>query len=269
MRLFFLVLGLLYFTAAHSSETQVPPLPFSVCSHILPYGKPQQAQKYQIPICRHAYALEYSGRYKTPTWVAYILRPKYTVGCLDRVSSFTVDRSILKQYRSSPSDYEGTGYDMGHMVSSADMSWDELVMRETFIMTNITPQIPGFNRGIWKRLEDQTRAWARERKHELLVYAGTIYTGDDNTIGSNRVSVPSGFFKVIVDITTKEVLAFRFPHTPIRASLDLFLVDVERLQADTGIYLPLPSDYVQSTELWPARLKSTRIAKSIVCTAAR
>lgn len=267
MRLFILSFLLFFTAAAWASETQAPPLPRKSCAYILPYGTPSHKYTNYAHICRHAYVLEYSGIYKIPLWTAHILHPEYTVGCRDRDDSFFVDRSIPRSFRSTPSDYEGTVYDKGHMVSSADMAWDGLTMRETFIMTNIAPQLQGFNRGIWRKLEDQTRAWAQERKHTLLVYSGVIQPDTTYAIGRNGIAVPSGFFKVVVDTVTNEVLAFRFPHTPIRADMTRFLVDIEDIERDAGIRLPLPSGYVIGRELWPSRLKSTKIAKSIVCTA--
>ena len=268
MRFIISLIFALVSTVAHADLVQLPPLNMGACKQLLPYGVPTHAFKYYTTICRHAYVLDYSLVNRTPIWVAYILRPEYTVGCLKRAGSFTVDRSLMKMHRSSPEDYVGSGYDMGHMVGVGDMSWDELVMQETYIMTNITPQLPGFNRGIWKQLEDQTRAWAQERRHELLIYLGTVYYGDEPIlIGKNNIAVPSAFFKVIIDTVTNEVMAFIFVHTPIRASLELFMVDADVVEQRTGVKLPLPSEYKSSTSLWASKLKSTRIARTIRCAA--
>lgn len=247
----------------------MPPLSFNQCTDLLPYGRPSHTLRYYTPICRYAYVLEYSNRLKTPIWTAHILRPSYTVGCVRRSDSFEVDRSLPKEYQSSPADYEYSDFDMGHMVSSADMSWDDLVEKETFIMSNIAPQLPGFNRGIWKSLEDRTRAWAQERKHVLLIYTGPIYSVRNVLSIGKGVYVPTGFYKIIVDTETKEVMAFQFMHTPIRADLSHFMTRVTDLQKVTGIKFPLPSGYIESSELWRSKLKSTKIAKSLLCVTIR
>lgn len=261
------IAALLAFTAATVFAQQMQPLPNAACDVLLPYGRPLHATIESIPVCRHAYVLEYSLHHKTPLWVAHLLRPEYTVGCLARDDTFEADLSIPRAHRVSPSDFRSSGYDMGHMVSSADMSWDELVMRESFIMTNIAPQLPGFNRGIWRRLEDQTRAWAQERKHPLLVYTGPIYSGMYTAAieRDKMILIPDEYFKVIVDTETREVLAFRIPHKPSSDSLSTFLTDTAKISAVTGLKIPLPQGHISSSRLWPSKLKSTRLAKSIIC----
>jgi endonuclease G len=39
------------------------------------------------------------------------------------------------------------------------MKWSEVAMSESFLMNNINPQEPGFNRGIRRKLEE----WIREQ----------------------------------------------------------------------------------------------------------
>lgn len=266
MRVFLFLVSFLLSSSALAGSGQLPPREFKFCQGFIPYGMPLHTLKQSTPICRYAYVLEYSNRYKTPIWVSYLLRPEYTVGCLKREESFRIDRSLPKEYRSSPADYEGSGYDMGHLVNVADMSWDSLAQQETYIMTNIVPQLAGFNRGIWKKLEDQTRAWAQERKHNLIVYAGPVYKADKvATIGNNKVYVPDGFYKVIIDTVTREVMSFRFVHTPVSADLGLFLVTKQTLEYETGIKFPMPEGYTDSLSLWRYKLKSTRIARGILC----
>ena len=261
------IAALFAFIVVSVPAQQMQPLPTAACEVLLPYGRPLHATLESIPICRHAYALEYSLHHKTPVWVAHLLRPEYTVGCLERDDTFEADLSVPLKHRVYPTDFRSSGYDMGHMVSSADMSWDALVMRETFIMTNIAPQLPGFNRGIWRRLEDQTRAWAQERKHPLLVYTGPIYSGE-HTVAIERdkiILIPDEYFKVIVDTETREVLAFRIPHKPSSGPLSAFLTDTAQIGAVTGLKFPLPQGYIGSSRMWPSKLKSTRLAKSIIC----
>jgi endonuclease G len=54
-------------------------------------------------------------------------------------------------------DYEKSGYDRGHLAPAADMGFSKITMAESFYYSNMSPQVPGFNRGIWKQLEEQTR----------------------------------------------------------------------------------------------------------------
>ena len=52
-------------------------------------------------------------------------------------------------------------------------------MSESFLLTNMSPQAPSFNRGIWKRLEEQVRFWAIE-KDSILVVSGPVLRDIDS-----------------------------------------------------------------------------------------
>ncbi len=145
------------------------------------------------------------------------------------------------------------------------MSWDLVAERESFLLSNMIPQLPGFNRGIWKRLEDQTRAWAVGRNNPLLVYVGPVYSDDDKTIGANQVVVPHGFYKIIIDTVTHEVMSFEFKHEAAQGKLDAFLTTMSRVQQDTGLVFGLPQNPQFATKTWPAKTKSVRNAKKGVC----
>ena len=58
-------------------------------------------------------------------------------------------------------DYLKSGYDKGHLAPAADMKYSTTTMKESFYFSNMSPQKPEFNRGIWKELEEQVRNWAQ------------------------------------------------------------------------------------------------------------
>jgi endonuclease G len=145
------------------------------------------------------------------------------------------------------------------------MSWDVTVEHESFILSNMAPQLPGFNRGIWKKLEDQIRGWAIDRQHTLLIYVGPVYNANENTIGPDRVVIAHAFFKIVVDTNTNEVMAFEFAHKPSNDTLDKFMVPLAKIQLDTGIAFPVPNNAIFSTTLWPAQDKNGVKAKQAVC----
>jgi endonuclease G len=68
-----------------------------------------------------------------------------------------------------PSDYTNSGFDRGHLAPAGDMKWSETAMDESFLMSNISPQKPAFNRGIWKKLEEKIRSWAIENDSIIVV----------------------------------------------------------------------------------------------------
>ncbi|KKK52962.1 hypothetical protein LCGC14_3099610, partial [marine sediment metagenome] len=73
------------------------------------------------------------------------------------------------------SDYKGSGYDRGHIIPAADMKWSPDAMSASFFMSNMSPQDPSFNRGIWKKLEEQVREWAVGNR-EIYVVTGPVLT---------------------------------------------------------------------------------------------
>ena len=75
------------------------------------------------------------------------------------------------------------------------MKWSKVAMSESFFMSNMSPQKPGFNRGIWKKLEEVVRSWAM-KEGAIYVATGPILEDDLSFIGNN-VSVPNYYYKVI------------------------------------------------------------------------
>lgn len=49
-------------------------------------------------------------------------------------------------------------------------------------MSNVTPQVPDFNRGIWKKLETDLREWV-VREHRLIIIAGPVFNENRRMIG--------------------------------------------------------------------------------------
>jgi endonuclease G len=102
------------------------------------------------------------------------LTKKKMEGTLPRSNDFRADPDLPPGERAELQDYRGSGYDRGHMAPAASMKWDARAMSESFLLSNMAPQVgPGFNRGIWATLEDKVRQWTQERG-ELYVVAGPI-----------------------------------------------------------------------------------------------
>lgn len=263
MKKLFALLMLACTFSVHAAQST--PLSASACAAQVPFGQPAGPKQNTTVICRKAYILEHDNKAKIPTWVSYVLTPDHSTGCVVRSNGFAADEGLPPEYRSTPKDYAKSGYDIGHQANDGDMSWDVEVELNSFILSNMAPQLPGFNRGIWKRLEDQTRAWAKNRNHSLLVYVGPVYNiKQDKTIG-NGVVVPDAFYKIITDLTTHEVIVTEFKHEPSKANLSTFITSRAQVQKDTGIVFPLPKDAQFSTAMWPSKTKSVRASKGAVC----
>jgi endonuclease G len=225
--------------------TQRTPNPLSSCSSHNPYGLIKSTKPVQS-ICRQAYLVGYDASAKIPEYVIYQLLPQNALGCIARTNAFVADQSIPNG--PTPQDYAGTGYDKGHMSPDGDLSWDQQVEYESFLMTNMVPQSGSFNRGIWKLLETSVRGWVVQKNQTYIIITGSIYNGTDKKIG-NGVVVPHEFYKVVINTQTKEVAGWLFPHTApypnLGNDLTKYRATIAQIQKEAGVTIPLPKGSVE------------------------
>ena len=249
---------------------QRPNSPITACADELPFGVPTGGPSNSTLECREGYALQHDNDAKIAAWAAWTLPPEETIGCNPREDAFTADADLPKGSRAEPGDYAKSGYDKGHMVPDADMSWSKQTSLESFLMSNMSPQLPNLNRGAWKLLEAQTRAWAWSRKHTLTIYSGNIYkVGTSKTIGENKVVVPDALYKIVIDDVTGETLAFHFPNVDKQPTdLKPRLTSVAGLEKLTGLVFPVPAGHDKSAvaaDVWPGGQGEVMEAKKAAC----
>lgn len=213
------------------------------------------------------YSLCYRETYEQAEWSAYSLTANQLIKNADRTNDFRPDNRISTQ-SASLADYKGSGYDRGHLTPAADMSFSEQAMSETFFMSNMSPQEPQFNRGIWMYLEAQVRKWA-ERFGRVYVVSGPILDKSADkykTIGNNKVVVPELYYKVILvplyedsnDFDTpndsKSVMAIGFiiPNRKCDDSFWNYATSIDNVENMTGLdFFALLDDdienYIEST----------------------
>ena len=185
-------------------------------------------------LCREGYAVGYDYDRKIPTWVAYRLTPDSVNKKFKRSNKFKEDTEIPAQYRSRLSDYKGSGYDRGHMAASATVDSSYNAMLESFLLSNMTPQLPGLNRQGWRYLESYIREWTNERG-KLYVVTGVLFEGDHGIIG-NDVHLPTHFYKVVYDSVSQDAIAFLVPHRNIsKSELPECIVSVDEIEQRTGL----------------------------------
>ena len=212
-------------------------------------GLPHYTESDQI-ISHTAYTLKYNEQHEQASWVAYRLTSGQIEGSIGRTNDFRIDYKV-KTGSASLSDYKGSGYDRGHLAPAADFKWSSTAMSESFFMSNMSPQLPGFNRGIWKKLEGSVRNWADDNG-EIHVVTGPILTGSYPSIGSNQVSIPNYYYKVILDYKEPEIkgIGFILPHQKSKSSLQSFAVTIDEVERKTGIdfYHSLPDEIENQIE---------------------
>ncbi|EPR5514035.1 DNA/RNA non-specific endonuclease, partial [Vibrio vulnificus] len=159
--------------------------------------------------------------------------------------------------RSTLADYSNSGYDRGHLAPSAAMDFSQQSMQQSFLMSNMSPQLPGFNRVGWRLLEEHVRDLANEY-NELYVVTGPIYQGGENAIG-NGVVIPSAFFKVIFDPAFNDAIAFVVPHRDVSGSeLANFITTIDEVERLTQLdFFSAVDDSTEASmeaqvwEMWP------------------
>jgi len=124
-------------------------------------------------------------------------------------------------------------------------------MSESYYMSNMSPQKPSFNRGIWKRLEEQVRRWTVDNKSVYVVTAGVLIPGLSK-IGPNQVSVPKMFYKVILDYQEPELkgIGFILPNKGSKEPLQNYAVTIDKVESVTGIdfFYTLPDEVEEEIE---------------------
>ncbi|TEB36031.1 hypothetical protein FA13DRAFT_1762233 [Coprinellus micaceus] len=209
-------------------------------------------------LVRRAYVAAYDRRLRHPSWTAEHLNKASLTpsgGSSDSgdrsKSTFVEDESLPAQFRAKLQDYFRSGYDRGHMVPAADAKSSQDAMNETFLLSNIAPQVgDGFNRHYWAYLED----WCRKLTNnfdDVYVFTVPLYLPRQDSDGKWRVShevignppnvaVPTHFAKVV--LTTKpsqetSIGAFVLPNAiiPDQAPLTSFVVPVDAVEKAAGL----------------------------------
>ena len=197
---------------------------------------------------RTGYVFLYSEKHEQPLWVSYKLtKAEVQNKVTKRKDNFRLD-PIIKTGSAILADYKGSGYDRGHLAPAGDMAWSKKAMSESFFLTNMSPQVPGLNRGMWRILEEQIRKWTL-KEQELYIITGPIIRPNHKTIGPNKVTVPQWYYKIIVDYHQPEIkaLAFMIPNRKPQKSLQSFAVSIDKLEEMTQLdFLNLLPEKVQA-----------------------
>ncbi|MEM7186153.1 MAG: DNA/RNA non-specific endonuclease [Bacteroidota bacterium] len=186
-------------------------------------------------VSHNYFTLSYSEVHEQAEWVAYELLPEH-------ISSNQIERPYFVQDRKVRSEsadwrnYKNSGFDRGHLCPAGDRKFDYNAFHETFLTSNISPQDPDFNGGIWNRLEQKVRFWAKKYDGVFVVTGGVLKSGL-STIGNERVSVPDHFYKIVADHSEENIkaIAFLIPNDPSERSFYDFAVTIDQIEKETGI----------------------------------
>lgn len=185
-------------------------------------------------IVKHTYfTLAYSGENEQAYWVYYHLTPELINGPQDRTDDFRSD-PLVSSGSASLADYAGSGYDRGHLCPAADMALNKISMSESFYLSNMSPQVAGFNRGIWSTVENQVRKWALENDG-LDVATGPIFKDNLGSIGADGVTVPGYYYKVLYSEQKQIMIGLILPNHSGTKPLTKYVIKVDSIESLTGI----------------------------------
>lgn len=179
------------------------------------------------------YTICYAKEHRQARWVYYPLLLESIQGKQPRTNDFRSDPK-LRFSPVSENDLSPTKYDRGHLVPAADMKLNYKSMSETFLMTNVSPQVASFNRGIWAQLEGQIRLLV-EKYGDGFVVTGPVLTSGVTKIIKN-ITLPSFFYKILYIPSKQKMYAFLMPNQSLKGqSIWKFQVSVDQIEQMTEI----------------------------------
>ena len=214
-------------------------------------------------IVQHSFfSLMYNEQHEQPSWVNYMVCKDRLNGPFGRTNIYLEDPDVSTGSALSE-DYIGSERHKGHLAPAEDFSFDSTAMLESFYMSNMSPQHPSFNLGIWKRLENEVRRWA-DKYDTLFITCGPILTDSLSTIGENNVSIPDFYYKVILNKSGNDYkgIGFIIPNRREQTKIKNFVVPIEFIESITSIdFFPDLPDSIESdieqnidTTLWEFRV---------------
>ncbi|XP_047133281.1 ectonucleotide pyrophosphatase/phosphodiesterase family member 1 isoform X2 [Hydra vulgaris] len=236
----------------------------------LPYGGGDDSV---CVLTQRSYITGYSTKLRIPLWVGYELLGKNLLININRSNCFRQDIRLLSNESSFCSSYSNSGFDRGHLAPSGDFNHNVDDEQDTNLLSNIAPQYPYFNRGIWQVLEDLVRNWTIHYG-SIHVITGSIFDVDNNGIKDdinqakqylknqlNGTAIPTHFYKILYKCsrpknnglcdTELDTLSFILPHnnsticTTELEYIKFHVASIKDIELMTGtlFFANLPADY--------------------------
>ena len=240
-----------------SSPTPTPTPTPSLSEH-LTMGNPSNAitdvsQPNNYLMDKPQYALSYSRDNGGPNWVSWHLDSSW-LGSTPRQDDFRADTTLpAGWYQVQATDFSGSGFDRGHMCPSGDRTITVTANSATFLMTNMIPQLPANNQGVWANLESYSRTLVSQGNELYIISGGQ---GLQYFIANGHVAVPAQTWKVIIVLpvgtndvsrvnTSTRTIAVVIPNSgTIGTDWRAYRVSVDQVEAITGFdfFSNVPAD---------------------------
>lgn len=201
------------------------------------------------PVIHKAMVLSYNEDYELANWVMHEISRDIIDGSVSRTNDFRTD-PMVKTGTAEDADYfihsvdedgkdeyDGFGYDRGHLAPSADFRWNETALSESYFYSNMTPQRPEFNRESWVNLESALRDYVINNEVNLFVVTGPVLSPNMPRMerSINNMAIPEYHFKVALDTTNRREIAFLMPNRNCPKPLEAYAVSVDSVEALTQL----------------------------------
>ena len=200
-------------------------------------------------ISHKALFLVYDEQHEQAKWVLHKISTNILDGKVSRTNDFRTDPLVKsgsaeeKDYflktkkENGKFNYDGFGYDRGHLAPSADFRWSKKALSESYYYSNMSPQLPTFNRERWAELESLIRGYVYDNKRDLIVYTGPVLNHNLKKVSrsANGVSIPEQFFKVVIDFKAKKAIAYLMSQEKSNYPIEYYATTIDEIEALTGI----------------------------------
>jgi len=187
------------------------------CPQFTANGTPlYQAHPGDQELCHLNFAVIHRCDVKAPIAVFEHLTVAAMTGQSKRKDNFHADALVAPQCSATLADYATVGktHDRGHMAPAGNNTQNDVIMSESFNLSNMVAQIANNNRGIWKQLETSERQWAMVAGTDYYIISGGIYDAGHPVTG-NGLGIPTRLYKIVIERNSKKVQAWLMPNAAL------------------------------------------------------
>ena len=144
-----------------------------------------------VRIKNNVFSVSYNETLEQPNCVEYEVRnitKKFDRGSMD----FYTPKNV---YTSDNEDYKNNVWDKGHMAPAAAFTDTKENLKTTFSYLNCSLQFDKLNRGAWRELEAQERAWAKQ--FGTLKVRIVLHFKPNHLVLPTGGHIPNGYWKHI------------------------------------------------------------------------
>ena len=195
-----------------------------------------------------AMILSYSEQHEQAAWVSHMIIPEIAHGTQSRTNDFRVDPKVTTgtaveedyflKYLDSDGEYEydGYGYDRGHLAPSADFSWSYEAISQSYFYSNMSPQHEDLNQGIWAELEAMLRDYVILNNTPLYIVTLPLLHDKlpEQERSVNGVSIPTRFVKVALDLTNNQGIAFLMDNRKADDLIPSYAITIDKAEELSG-----------------------------------